>query len=470
MRKIQTYNLNWNTHVFFIFFLIQVSGFAQDTTKITWYGILDVGSAKIELHIQRIDSQDNHSVFLDSPMQGVVGLPGNVVLESDSIRYVFPAIKGELTGVISTNRESLIGKWKQANLEYDIVFTQNPPISSNVTINPSEKTYQEKELTFPSNDPSVQLAGTLTIPTGAGPFPAVVLVSGSGPQDRNSEVFGKRPFEFLAHHLSNNGIIVLRYDDRGVGKSTGDFASASYPEYFADIKGALNFVKKLPEVDQTALGLIGHSEGAVLAPEAGLRNPDVDFIIMLAGSGATGREIITEQMVLISSSSGVPKERIKMMSERNNALFDIVQSDKDSLTKYLDIKSKVESWAAEDSTITNPEQSIIQLRLQLLTRWFYDFLNYSSTPYLTKTKIPVLALQGELDLQVPPQKAKETIETALSRAGNTYSTVIVLPELNHLFQKCKTGSPMEYGTIDESVNPLVLELVKNWILSVTNRQ
>ncbi len=470
MKNLNNYNVLNKVLGVFVFVIFQFSGYSQDISETTWYGILDVGSAKIELQIHRIDSLESRIVLLDSPMQGVKGLPGEVALESDSIRYVFPAIKGELIGVISGKKDSLLGKWKQANLEYDILFTLNPPLSTKITINPSEKTYQEKEITFPSNDPSVQLAGTLTIPNGSGPFPAVVLVSGSGPQDRNSEVFGKKPFEFFAHHLSNNGIIVLRYDDRGVGKSTGDFTSASYPEYFNDITGAVNVLKKLPEADASALGIVGHSEGAILAPEAGLRNPEIDFLIMLAGSGAAGREIITEQMVLISGSSGVPKERIKIMSERNNALFDIVQSDKDSLTKYSYIKSKVEMWAAKDSTITNPEQTTMQLSLQLLTRWFYDFLNYSSVPYLAKTKIPVLALQGELDLQVPPKKAKETIESALKLAGNEFGTVLILPELNHLFQKCKTGSPMEYGTIDEAVNPMVLDLVKNWILSTTNRQ
>ena len=267
-------------------------------------------------------------------------------------------------------------------------------------------------MTYTNEPGKTTLAGELTIPEGSGPFPAVILISGSGAQDRDETLMGHKPFFVLADALSRRGIAVLRVDDRGVGGSTGSTMQATMEDSAGDVIAGLEFLKGRREIDKTKLGLIGHSEGGVIAPIVATKSMDVAFIVLMAGTGLPGDQIITLQTRLIAKSTG-----------------------------------------ANDDEIKSP--------------WLQYFLRHDPRPVLEKVKCPVLALVGEKDLQVPPKENLAAIETALKQGGNTVSTVKELPGLNHLFQNAKTGGIGEYSEIEETIAPSALTLIGDWIAERT---
>jgi uncharacterized protein len=302
------------------------------------------------------------------------------------------------------------------------------------------------------------LAGTLTIPQGKGPFPAVLLITGSGPQDRDESLLGHKPFLVLSDWLTRKGIEVLRADDRGMGKSTGVFGTATTADFATDVEAGVAFLKTRPEVNAKKIGLIGHSEGGIIAPMVAARNPDVGCIVMLAGSGVPGDQILVEQRKLIAEAGGMSKEQAEKEALEERAVLALVVKEKDSPELEKDLRAGLEKDVKE------PE---LGAQVKVLTSpWFRYFLAYDPGPALKKVKCPVLALNGEKDLQVPPDLNLPTISKALTEGGNKNFEVVELPGLNHLFQTATTGSPTEYATIEETMSPVVLGKVSEWILKL----
>jgi uncharacterized protein len=329
--------------------------------------------------------------------------------------------------------------------------------------------YAEVEVSYVSA-PGVTLAATLTLPPGKGPFPAVVLITGSGPQDRDEALAGHRPFYVLADYLTRRGIAVLRADDRGAGKSTGDYWAGTTSEDFAtDALAGVKFLAARADIRKNQIGLVGHSEGGLVAPLAATRDdPDAKrlaFLVLLAGPGVPLPEVLTEQNRLILTAQHVPESYIDADQAMQRKLFDISRSESDPTKAATTMRTAL---AAYVETVPEPARTQMkaQAEMQVLmmnSSWMRWMLGYDPVPALRHMKIPVLALFGGHDLQVPAAQNLPPMRAALAAAGNPATRVVELPGLNHLFQAAPTGAPSEYSQIEETLNPLALQAVGDWL-------
>ncbi|MCP4148872.1 MAG: alpha/beta fold hydrolase, partial [bacterium] len=329
--------------------------------------------------------------------------------------------------------------------------------------------YNEEEVTVQNKAANLTLAGTLTTPKSGGPFPVVLLITGSGPQNRDEEVMGHKPFLVWADTLTRQGVAVLRLDDRGTGKSTGQLRDATTKDFAGDVLAAVEFLKKHNAVDPKRIGLLGHSEGGVIAPIVAAQSNDVAFIVMLAGTGIDGAEILLLQNELLSRAAGTPEDEIKSNSKISKKVFHVVKNERNLKSAKEKIVTIINEAYAQmsDEVKKKPGVNLEALQrgaLASLAPWLRYFICYDPATALKKIKCPVLALLGAKDLQVTPKENHFAIKKALTEAGNKNFTVKVMPGLNHLFQVCETGAPTEYAIIEETVNPAALELVSKWIL------
>ncbi len=465
-----------------------------------WAGSLKIGTASLRIvfHVSAVAT--GYAATMDSPDQGTRGIPVSAVrLEGGNVTFEVAAVGGRYRGTLSEGGESIEGVWSQSGLSLSLNLTKQPAQPSRTSEKPSEQhqeraagdepsppfPYVAREVSFDNERAGVRLAGTLTIPEGKGPFPAVVFVSGSGPQNRDEEILGHRPFFVLADYLARRGIAGIRYDDRGVGGSTGSFQTATTFDFADDAQAALDFLAGQPEIDARRVGVIGHSEGAIVASVLAARaaekaasadvwrgeNSQPAFIVLLAGPGMRGDALLLMQNAAIGRASGLSDEQILEANRLNRTLYSIAMSDGDVATlrgKVLDVLV-----GALDSTpgLTEQEKNIYmaQARAQadmLLSPWMRTFLTLDPSEYLKKVSVPVLALGGSKDLQVPAEENLGAIAAALKAAGNDAATLIELEGLNHLFQHAGSGLPSEYGEIRGTFAPEALQQIGDWILNV----
>jgi pimeloyl-ACP methyl ester carboxylesterase len=313
--------------------------------------------------------------------------------------------------------------------------------------------YRSEEVAIANAAGKAVLAGSLTVPEGKGPFPAVILITGSGPQNRDEEIFGHKPFFVLADHLTRLGLAVLRYDDRGVGKSTGVFASATSEDFAGDAWAAWQTLSGRPEIDPKRIGLLGHSEGGLIAPMLAAVHPEVAFVVMLAGPGVSGEQILLAQAAGIMKASGAPDAAIASNTAVQKQIFAILREET-SMARIAERISAIPAGSKEASAA---------LVKQTASPWMRFFVLYDPAPALTKVRCPVLAIGGELDLQVLPDQNLPAIEAALKQGGDKDVTVVRLPGLNHLLQAAKTGLLAEYAQIEETMAPAALDTIATWI-------
>ena len=458
-----------------LLFLAQSLPAQSPTVEGDWLGTLKVQSMSLRIvfHIS-LAGDGSLRATMDSPDQGANGLPvDNVTVEGQAIRLTSSAVRGEYAGTLQPGDSTIQGHWTQAGMSIPLPLSR---IYKEVIIHRPQDPkppfpYISEEVTFRNGADDVTLAGTLCIPDGKGPFPAVALVSGSGPQDRDETVFNHKPFRVIADHLARNGIATLRYDDRGVGKSTGNFSRATTEEFARDAEAATSFLRMRKHIDPSRVGLLGHSEGGLVAPMVAARSKDVSFIVMLAGPSITGERIILLQDSLIAVANGVEGDDISEGLRVNRSIFRILASDEDTAMIRAEIARILRGASAElpDSAASaeSMQAGIDRQMEQLMSPWFRYFLTYDPYPILANVTCPVLALNGGNDLQVPPRINLEGIADALKEAGNSKSTVKELPGLNHLFQTSRTGSPAEYATIEETFSPTALSVITRWIRKVT---
>ncbi|MDQ1274798.1 MAG: uncharacterized protein QG610_370, partial [Euryarchaeota archaeon] len=325
---------------------------------------------------------------------------------------------------------------------------------------------------YENKEAGIRLAGTLTLPQSEGPFPAVILISGSGQQNRDEEILGHRPFLVLSDYLTRRGIAVLRVDDRGVGGSTGDFSQATTEDFARDVLAGIDCLKSREDIDSTRIGLIGHSEGGLIAPIVASSSSDVAFIVMMAGPGITGEEILYLQSDLIFRAEGVDNETIARNNALMKSIYSVIKEEQndDIAAEKLQklIMDEVANMSEEEKKNSGYSEEALEAQVNaqvqnLISPWMRSFLTYDPAPTLMKVTCPVLAINGEKDLQVPPEENLQAIEEALKAGGNRDYTVKELPGLNHLFQTAQTGSPSEYSKINETVSPVALELIGDWI-------
>ncbi len=419
---------------------------------------------------------DTLSTTLDSPDQNAYGIKvDSTLFRNDSVYFGIPPIKGSFDGTFQG--DSIAGTWHQGGNTWPLILKKTEKAEGPKRTQMPQKPYpyNEEEVTFTDKEAGIELAGTLTYPKEGGPFPAVVLVTGSGPQDRDETLLGHKPFLVLADYLTRQGIAVLRYDDRGVGKSAGKFSTATTQDFVNDALAAVEYLENRKDIQRNETGIIGHSEGGLIAPLAAVKSSDVNFIVLMAAPGVTGRKILLEQSELIEKSIGMSDEKIKSGTELANKFYNIVENEKDSAAAAEKIKTVFRNYyasldSADKAEFGNDPESVFDRQAKtLLTPWFKFFLTYDPKPTLEKVKVPVLAINGENDLQVPPDQNLPAIKEALKAGGNKDYKVIEIPKLNHLFQTSETGSPTEYAKIEETISPKALEIIGNWIKEHTKK-
>lgn len=440
-----------------------------------WTGKLSVSGIDLRLVVKVTKKQDGTLTgTMDSIDQGAKDIPISKVTAKDrDVKVEVDVIQGVFEGKLNAEGTELVGKWTQgpASLPLTLKRTDKAPVLNRPQEPKKPYPYAEEEVVYENKEANVKLAGTLTLPKGDGPFPAVVLITGSGPQDRNEELLGHKPFLVLADYLTRHGIAVLRADDRGVGKSTGNFATATSADFASDARSGVEYLKSRKEINSRQIGLIGHSEGGLIAPMVASQTSDVAFIVLMAGTGVNGEEILYRQTDLIARASGVPDETVKT----NNSLLKTMLTTIKTETDTAKIE-KIVNEAAQELLKSVPEAQRIQVETnlkaqtrQMSSPWFRYFLTFDPATALKKVKCPVLAINGEKDLQVDPKQNLAPIEAALKEGGNMDITIKEFPGLNHLFQKSTTGSPKEYGEIEETINEIALKTMADWILQHTKK-
>jgi len=435
-----------------------------------WQGPLRAGEVTLRLGFSfAADSAGGLAGTLTSIDQGGLKLPVTVRVNGDSIRAESAPIGAAFAGRLVT-ADSIDGTWSQGGGSLPLAVARVAALAT--PRRPQEPRapfpYAQHEASFESV-PGVRLAGTLTVPAGAGPFPAVVLVSGSGPQDRDEEILGHRPFAVLADHLTRSGIAVLRYDDRGVGHSTGSFAAATSGDFADDAVAAVRYLRTRPEVAPGKIGVVGHSEGGLIAPMVAVRSTDVAFVVLLAGVGIRGDSLWMLQGRLLLEAAGLDPGAVEQWARAQSRTIEAVAAEGDSAALVARLRAIGQEMMAglteEQRRAAQFTPAIMEVNISLMSSpWFRYFLAADPRATLRQVRVPVLALNGGRDLQVPPRENLSAIEAALREGGNRDFRTLELPGLNHLFQTATTGAPAEYAQIEETMSPAVLNEISTWIL------
>jgi uncharacterized protein len=435
-----------------------------------WEGALEVGATKFRLALKVAKAADGALMAkFDSLDHGASDLPVDVIsLKDGAVHFEMGRLQASFDGALNKESSEIAGQFKQGQASFPLTLKRVArPTALNRPQEPKPPyPYDEEEVIYENKRDGVKLAGTLTLPRGKSSFPAVILITGSGAQNRNEEIFGHKPFLVLADYLTRQGVAALRVDDRGVGGSTGSVPNSTSEDFGADVLAGIEFLKSHKGVNPKQIGLIGHSEGGLIAPMVAAQSNDVAFIVMLAGPGLPGEEILHLQSERILKANGAGAEALAKQRAAQETIFTILKQEKDNAVMEKKLREEFDrriAGASEADRGKAKQAAEAQIK-QALSPWFRYFLTYDPRPALAGVKCPVLALNGENDMQVPADENLREIESALKSAGNKDVTIMRLPKLNHLFQTSETGSPSEYGRIEETFSPLALKIIGDWIL------
>ncbi len=432
-----------------------------------WKGSIDIMGRKLEIIFHFKMDEGIFKASIDIPMQNV-----NSMLMSN-VKYNFPEIHMEMLGGAAVfdgkkKKDTISGTFKQAGMEgtFTVKKSEKKNKDNKDSGNKEKLPYDEEEVEFKNGD--IKLAGTLTLPRKKGKHPAVIMITGSGPQNRDEELFGMKPFRVIADHFTRKGIAVLRYDDRGVGGSTGDISESTTIDFADDVLSAVQFLKNRNDINFEQIGMCGHSEGGIVAPAAAVKSDDVAFIILIAGTGRTGEDIIHAQSELISRASGLSEERIRKNIEANKKFFGLARKNapKEEFQKLFKIVAaeQMQGQPPRDNMDAAVEAQFKSQYKRISSPWFKFFLDYDPAETLEKVKCPVLMVFGGKDLQVPAEMNEKAMVKALKKGGNSDYKVKTFPDANHLFQKAVTGNTSEYNTLPKEFLPGFLEFISDWTL------
>ena len=443
-----------------IFFAIFQSclGYANDITG-TWSGKLDFGNQKLSF-VLHVNQKDNiWYASADSPDQGAFNIPFNIKVKGDSVLLDNP--HGIKLAMKVTNDNRLAGKFMQNGVVIPLVLEKGEVESGQNRIKYQTPlppyAYDTLEVEIPNTYSNITLSGTLTQPAKEGKYPAVILISGSGPQDRDETLFGHKPFKVLADYLTKNGIIVLRYDDRGIGKSEGDFEKATIDDFNKDAISAFNFLKTQQNVDVHKIGIIGHSEGGLIANLiAGQGMPNLSFIVTLAAPTIPIKDLMVEQLYRVGKAEGMSELQLAMAREINKKNFEVVKSDLNTDDAYALLKKNMH---IVEETAQNA--AIRKEMLMMLTPAYRYFIRINPQEFIQKIYVPVFGAFGTLDVQVPSTMNLRGYYDNLPK--NSKTVLKEYENMNHLFQKAKTGRVAEYAQIEETINEQILKDIVDWI-------
>lgn len=451
---------------------LKVHSQGTDSFVASWSGKLSFQgqSLRMVFHI-KIDEEGRPKATIDSPDQGAFGLAvQQCLIDSSSLTLLLPNLMASFEGVM-TNIDTITGRWKQAGLVFDLMLsrTDGKSIRQTRPQEPSGKLpYESQEVSIHQPAGDFKLAGTLTIPQGKGPFPAAVLISGSGPQNRDEEIMGHKPFLIIADFMARNGIMTLRYDDRGTAASGGDFSTATTFDFTDDALVAWQFLKNHQSSDSKACGMIGHSEGGMIAQVAASRNAEISFAVLMAAPGTPSDQLLLKQARLISEAQGASEREIRLTENSNKKIFNVLINEPDEENARETVRDVFialsDSLTPDGSDMESAmQQQLLQSADELFSPWFMNFIRFNPETYLSEVKCPVLAINGSKDRQVSAAENLDAIERILKSSGNDRVKIVLFEGLNHLFQTAETGSPAEYATIEETMAPQVLQTIADWI-------
>jgi pimeloyl-ACP methyl ester carboxylesterase len=428
-----------------------------------WEGKLQLPAVQLRILLQLKKSESgNLAGRMASPDQGANNIPvESVSWRNDSLVLNVKAIGGTYIAKISADSLELSGHWKQGGAVWPMSLKKVAEIvlySKRLQEPQKPFPYTVEDVTYQNKAAGITIGGTLTLPQGKGPFPVALLITGSGPQNRDEEIMGHKPFLVLADHLTKQGIAVLRVDDRGVGQTSGDASTATSADNTSDVVAGIDYLKSRADINLKKIGLIGHSEGGMIAPMVASQSRDISFIVLLAGVGLPGDKLHRRQSEDIMHQAKVSEEEINKALILNDRIYMLLKAEKDNpsiddkLTALLSEMAQGRDVSGFVKAYSSP--------------WFRYFINFNPEPYLQKVKCPVLALNGSKDIQVAAKENLAAIETAVKSNGNKKVTTKEIPDLNHLFQTATTGSMDEYGKIEETFSPVALKIISDWITGI----
>ena len=432
-----------------------------------WNGLLKVPGAELRIVANITKTETGYVSTLDSPDQNAKGIPvATTTFENSILKLEIPVINGSYEGTLNSDN-IIVGKLTQNGQSFDVNLSKEI-VQKQVFSRPQEPKkpypYYTEDVKFVNKTANVTLGGTLSLPKKEGNFPVVILITGSGAENRDEEIFGHKPFLILSDYLTKKGIAVLRLDDRGVGESTGNPGTATTMDFATDIQAGVDYLKTRAEINKKKIGLIGHSEGGIIAPMVAGNSKDINFIVLLAGPGLRGDKILLLQNELIKRQSGMPEVEIQKEKEIYKGAYDLIIA---SSVNDQNLKNNISTYLKTRYNDRSKDENVKLFTTQATGVWMYNFIKLDPVPVLEKVKCPVLALNGSKDLQVPAEVNLEAIKKTLTESGNKKVTTKILPNLNHLFQECQTGLPTEYGTIEQTFSPIALEEISNWLLIQT---
>ena len=458
----------------------------------SWEGTLNIQGTEIPIvfHIKK-DSADKLSATFDSPKQQAYNLAcSGVITNGDSLVLQMKMINGKYEGLLSKNRETLSGQWFQggASLPLDMKKTSDIVISKEIKRPQTPKppfNYLSEDVEYFNADKSIHFGATFTVPKPdpniryikAPAYPAVILITGSGKQDRDETLFGHKPFAVIADYLTSQGIAVLRVDDRGVGKTTGDFSKSTTEDFAKDVEAGIDYLKSRTDVDISKIGLAGHSEGGIIAPMVAAKRKDIKFIVLLAAPGIKIAELMEQQSFDVSVAAGIPENELQLYKPLYRNLVAVAIGEKDMAVAskkasdiFIDWQNKTPEQAVKNTTGVTDEKSRTEFITGFVTQmkqpWFNYFMKFNPADYLQKVRCAVLALNGEKDVQVAAVPNLKAIDKILADNHVSNFKTQSLPGLNHLFQHCKSCTVAEYGEIEETFSPEALQIITAWIKKI----
>lgn len=443
------------------YFLGQISG--------EWHSAFSVAgqNTRLDLFIDRVGRDGTLKIGLPDISGFEPKTIENSTISKDSLSFIWENIGLSFFGKYEAVGDTLFGTMKQSGLEWKVTFKREIQAAKKVNRPQEPKpkfAYDIQEIEIKNGKNLI--GATLTLPKGKSRFPIVILSSGSGPQNRDCEIMGHKPFWVIADYLSNNGIGVLRFDDRGVGKSNGEFSKASLFDFASDAEACYKYVKK--NFKGHKIGLAGHSEGGMHTLIVAANNPKLDFLIQLASVGTNGRDVLVEQQYLIPKSSGKSEGYAKANSMVYDSVTSIlIRNDYKSFPTKVNnfLKRNFDQFPEDYKKEGTMEEFSTSLTNFLNNDWARQFMQFNSCDYLSKIYCPILVINGSEDIQVPPTKNQDGFRNGFSIQSKSLnrSKIILVPGLNHLMQSCKSCTIMEYGDLEETFSPIVLKSMADWI-------
>ena len=457
---------------FFLLMIISNLAIAQNKFDGLWTGSIAVGGIEMRLDFELIESEQK--VLMSVPIQNLDNIESaTLIIKGDSLTITYPSFRAKYNAIYNNESKEFIGEWNQGRVTALNLKRTEVKSEFKRPQTPEEPyPYDVEEVSVENREAGVTLSGTLTTPKGDGPYPLAILVSGSGKQNRNSEILGHKSFLVISDFLTREGIAVLRYDDRGVEKSTGNHGKSTTADFAGDANSVFQYAKTLDKIDNSKIGIIGHSEGGMIAPLVASQNLDLGYVVSLAGPGVPISDLMTNQNVMVLEKRGMSPEGLETTKKNLPFIYSIVNQDKEPQQLFDPLIKAVHRFYDElsevDQKLLAPSKDSYYMSLaqSFFTPWFRYFLASDPAESWQKTKCPVLALNGSEDIQIEAISNTSAIMENLAISENNKAQIKIVDGLNHLFQPCEKCDVAEYLTIETTFDLKVLDMIKDFVLQL----